>query len=80
MSRWKVPLNKPFFSNETKELVMNVLNSGMVSQGEMVGQFEEDVHKNSARLARTTLALPIWPEMTLEDIDLVINTLEEALA
>jgi len=35
--------------------------------------------KNSAHLARTTLALPIWPEMTMEDIDLVINALEEAL-
>ena len=45
MNRWKVPLNKPFFSNETKELVMNVLNSGMVSQGEMVEQFEEEVRK-----------------------------------
>jgi len=45
MNKWKVPLNKPFFSNETKELVMNVLNSGMVSQGEMVEQFEEEVRK-----------------------------------
>ena len=45
MNKWKVPLNKPFFSNETKELVMNVLNCGMVSQGEMVEQFEEEVRK-----------------------------------
>ena len=45
MNKWKVPLNKPFFSNETKELVMNVLDSGMVSQGEMVEQFEEAVRK-----------------------------------
>jgi dTDP-4-amino-4,6-dideoxygalactose transaminase len=45
MNKWKVPLNKPFFSDETKELVMNVLNCGMVSQGEMVEQFEEEVRK-----------------------------------
>ena len=36
--------------------------------------------KNSAELARTTIALPIWPEMVLDDIELVVNALEEALA
>ena len=47
-----------------------------------VGSYDNShgVCKNSAHLARTTLALPIWPEMTMEDIDLVINALEEALA
>ena len=107
MNKWKVPLNKPFFSNETKELVMNVLNSGMVSQGEMVEQFEEEVRKYvgakyalavSSRTAGMWMvlrrkitgknkinsinipALPIWTEMTMEDTDIVINALEEALA
>lgn len=40
-----IPLNKPFFSQETKDLVNYVLDSGMVSQGKMVETFEEIVRK-----------------------------------
>lgn len=67
MNRWKVPLNKPFFSNETKELVMNVLNSGMVSQGEMVEQFEEEVRKYVGAkyaLAVSSCTAGMWMIMT----------------
>ena len=71
MNKWKVPLNKPFFSNETKELVMNVLNSGMVSQGEMVEQFEEEVRKYVGAkyaLAVSSCTAGMW---------MVLNTLDQ---
>lgn len=71
MNRWKVPLNKPFFSNETKELVMNVLNSGMVSQGEMVEQFEEEVRKYVG--AKYTLAV----SSCTAGMWMVLNTLDQ---
>ena len=71
MNKWKVPLNKPFFSNETKELVMNVLNSGMVSQGEMVEQFEEEVRKYVG--AKYTLAV----SSCTAGMWMVLNTLDQ---
>lgn len=44
-NKWKVPLNKPIFRNTSYELVENVMRSGMVSQGEMVERFEEEIRK-----------------------------------
>ena len=65
---------------KTRDDVLNSMRANGIEV--QVGSYDQShgACKNSAQLAKTTLALPIWTEMTLEDMDLVINTLEEALA
>ena len=65
---------------KTRDEVLNRMRANGIEV--QVGSYDQShgACKNSAQLAKTTLALPIWTEMTMEDIDLVINALEEALA
>jgi len=45
MMRMRIPLAKPFFDESENQEVKEVLNSGMVSQGKVVEEFEEVVRR-----------------------------------
>lgn len=42
---WKIPLAKPFFDDAERDAVKNVLESGMVSSGQVTEEFESVVKK-----------------------------------